>query len=203
MHILLLNIFKILFVFFFENLNKILRENLEMENDEQYLSLPIDADKYTQELYANLSEIQEKINADEIQMIFIAHRYEQTGRIPWNIMSKQEKFIYFLNILIRIFAFIFSLYIFIITLDLMTSAFILLTRSTFGQIFKSRLFLKNPLIALMFGIIITTILQSSSTVTSIIVSMVGSGIVDDVRSVIPMIMGENKKSKNPDFHGIV
>jgi sodium-dependent phosphate cotransporter len=45
----------------------------------------------------------------------------------------------------------------------------------------------------MFGILITTILQSSSTVTSIIVSMVGSGIVEDVRSVIPMIMGENTK----------
>lgn len=175
-----------------------------MENDRQYrsilepyLSLPIDSDEYTQKLYANLSEIKEKINADEMQMIFIAHQYEQTGRIPWNIMSKKEKSIYLLNILIRIFALIFSLYIFIITLDLMTSAFTLLSRSTFGRIFHSRLFLKNPIIAVMLGIIITTILQSSSTVTSMIVSMVGSGIVDDVRSVIPMIMGENKeKEKN-------
>jgi hypothetical protein len=181
---------------------KIFFDHLEMENYstrqyrsivEPYLSLPIDSNKYTQKLYANLSEIKEKINTDEIQMIFIAHRYEQTGRIPWNIMSKKEKFFYLLNILIRILIFIFSLYIFIITLDLMTSAFTLLTRSTFGQIFKSRLFLKNPIISLMFGIIITTILQSSSTVTSIIVSMVGSGIVEDVRSVIPMIMGKNTK----------
>jgi len=162
---------------------------------EPYLSLPIDSDEYTQKLYANLIEIKEKLNTDDIQMIFIAHRYEQTGRIPWNIMSKQEKFIYLLNILIRIFAFIFSLYIFIITLDLMTSSFTLLSRSALGRIFKSRLFLKNPIIALMFGILITTILQSSSTVTSIIVSMVGSGIVEDVRSVIPMIMGENIKRK--------
>jgi sodium-dependent phosphate cotransporter len=73
----------------------------------------------------------------------------------------------------------------------MTSAFTLLSRSILGRIFNSRLFLKNPIIAVMFGIIITTILQSSSTVTSIIVSMVGSGIVEDIRSVIPMIMGEN------------
>ncbi len=69
-----------------------------MENDRQYrsilepyLSLPIDSDEYTQKLYANLSEIKEKINADEMQMIFIAHQYEQTGRIPWNIMSRKEK----------------------------------------------------------------------------------------------------------------
>ena len=156
-----------------------------------YLSLPIESDEYTQKLHANLIQIKEKINADEIQMIFIAHRYEQTGRIPWKIMSKKEKFVFLLNIFLRILALICSLYIFIITLDLMTSAFILLSRSTFGRIFRSRLFLKNPIIALMFGIIITTILQSSSTVSSIIVSMVGSGIIEDIRSVIPMIMGEN------------
>jgi hypothetical protein len=158
---------------------------------EPYLSLPNDSDEYTQKLYANLSEIKEKINSNEIQMIFIAHRYEQTGRIPWTIMSKKEKLIFLLNIFIRILALICSLYIFIITLDLMTSAFTLLSRSILGRIFNSRLFLKNPIIAVMFGIIITTILQSSSTVTSIIVSMVGSGIVEDIRSVIPMIMGEN------------
>jgi hypothetical protein len=158
---------------------------------EPYLALPNDSDEYTQKLYANLSEIKEKINSNETQMIFIAHRYEQTGRIPWTIMSKKEKFTFLLNIFIRILVLIGSLYIFIITLDLMTSAFTLLSRSTFGRIFNSRLFLKNPIIALMFGIIITTILQSSSTVTSIIVSMVGSGIVEDIRSVIPMIMGEN------------
>ncbi|CAF1323472.1 unnamed protein product [Adineta steineri] len=154
-----------------------------------YLSLPNNSDEYTQKLYASLSEIKEKLNTDEIQMIFVAHRYEQTGRIPWDIMSKKEKFLFLLNIIIRILTFILSLYIFIITLDLMTSAFTLLSRSAFGQIFKSRIFLKNPIISLMIGIIITTILQSSSTVTSIIVSMVGSGIVTDIRSVIPMIMG--------------
>ncbi|CAF4183732.1 unnamed protein product, partial [Rotaria sordida] len=146
-------------------------ENIYTDDNEQYqsilesyISLPINSDEYTQKLHTNLIEIKEKINVDGIQMIFVAHRYEQT-------------------------VFIFSLYLFTITLDLMTSAFILLSRSTLGQIFHSRIFLKNPIINVMFGIIITTILQSSSTVTSIIASMVDSGIVDDVRSVIPMIMG--------------
>ena len=155
-----------------------------------YLSLPSDSDLYTQKLHANLSEIREKINADDMQMIFIAHRYEQTGRIPWNVMSSKDKIFFFANICIRIFALIVSLYIFVVTLDLMTLAFTLLSRSTFGRIFQSRLLVKNPIIGVMFGIIITTILQSSSTVTSMIVSMVGSGMVEDTRSVIPMIMGE-------------
>ncbi|UJR15386.1 hypothetical protein I4U23_002334 [Adineta vaga] len=158
---------------------------------EPYLSLPTNSDEYTQKLHANLTEIKEKLNRDEIQMIFVAHCYKQTGRIPWHIMSKQERFFFLLNIFLRLFGFITSLYIFIVTLDLMTSAFILLSRSTFAQIFQSRIFLKNPIVGLMFGILITTILQSSSTVTSIIVAMVGSGILEDIRSVIPMIMGAN------------
>ena len=160
---------------------------------EPYLSLPIDSDEYTQKLYANLIEIKEKINRDENQMILIAHCYEQTGRIPWKILSKKEKSFYLFNIFFRIFILILCLYLFIITLDLMTSAFILLSRSTFV---RSELLLQNPILSVMFGIIITTILQSSSTVTSIIVSMVGSGIVEDIRSVIPMIMGEKRTNLN-------
>ncbi|CAF3068941.1 unnamed protein product, partial [Rotaria sp. Silwood2] len=70
-------------------------ENINTDNEqyqsilEPYLSIPSNSDEYTQKLYANLSEIKEKINVDETQMLFIAHRYEQTGRIPWNIMSKR------------------------------------------------------------------------------------------------------------------
>lgn len=155
-----------------------------------YLSLPNNSDQYTQKLYANLTEIKEKINADETQMIFVAHRYEQTGRIPWEIMSRRERCLFVFVSSLRLIAFLLSLYIFIITLDLMTSAFTLLSRSIIARLFQSRFFIRNPIVSVMFGIIITTILQSSSTVTSIIVSMVGSGMIDDVRTVIPMIMGK-------------
>ena len=157
---------------------------------EPYLSLPLDSDPSTQKLYASLSGMKEKINGSETQMIFVAHRYEQTGRLPWKIMSGRDRCIYVLNIVMRLIGFLCSLYLFVVTLDLMTSAFILLSRSAVGQLFRSRIFLKNPLVGVMCGIMITTVLQSSSTVTSILVSMVGSGIVEDVRSVIPMIMGK-------------
>ena len=157
---------------------------------EPYLSLPVDSDEYTQKLYANLIEIKDKIDEDENQMILITHCYEQTGRIPWKVLSTKEKIYFLLNLLIRLSILIVCLYLFIVTLDLMTSAFILLNRSIIGRMFKSRIFLRNPIIGLMFGIIITTIVQSSSTITSMIVSLVGSGLVDDVRTVVPMIMGE-------------
>lgn len=155
----------------------------------------MNSDEYTQKLYANLIEIKDKINEDENQMILIAHCYEQTGRIPWKVLSKKEKIYFLLNIFIRLSVLIACLYIFIVTLDLMTSAFILLSRSIIGRMFKSEIFLKNPIIGVMFGIIVTTILQSSSTITSMIVSLVGSGLVDDIRTVIPMIMGEKNERR--------
>ena len=163
-----------------------------------YLSLPIDSDEYTQKLYANLTEIKEKINTDETQMIFVAHRYEQTGRIPWTMMSQRERALFVLISSFRLLGFLFSLYIFVVTLDLMTSAFTLLSRSIIARLFQSRFFLSNPIGSVMCGILITTILQSSSTVTSIIVSMVGSGMVEDVRMVIPMIMGNRLRSSRRD-----
>ncbi|CAF1411156.1 unnamed protein product [Didymodactylos carnosus] len=156
-----------------------------------YLSLPSNSNLATQKLYANLIQIKDKINEDETNMIFVAHRYAQTGSIPWKIMSKRAKFVYISAIIIRILGFLLSLYIFIVTLDLMTSSFTLLSRSVFGKAFKSQFLLQNPIASVMFSLIITTILQSSSTVTSIIVSMVGSGVINDVRVVIPMIMGAN------------
>ena len=48
----------------------------------------------------------------------------------------------------------------------------------------------NPFIALFIGILSTTIFQSSSTTTSLIVGMVSSGALN-LGGAIPMIMGAN------------
>lgn len=50
-------------------------------------------------------------------------------------------------------------------------------------------FATNPFIGLLIGILVTTILQSSSTVTSIIVGLVAGGM--PIAIAIPMIMGAN------------
>ncbi len=50
-------------------------------------------------------------------------------------------------------------------------------------------FATNPLIALMIGIVATALIQSSSTVTSIIVGMVAGGL--PLTIAIPMVMGAN------------
>ena len=55
-----------------------------------------------------------------------------------------------------------------------------------AQLFE---FATNPLIALMIGIVATATIQSSSTVTSIIVGLVAGGL--PIAMAIPMVMGAN------------
>ncbi|NXA46449.1 NPT2A protein, partial [Nothocercus julius] len=107
------------------------------------------------------------------------------------------------------------LYLFVCSLDVLSSAFqlaggraaghpgswqpplrrhpaahALLAGKVAGDIFKDNAILSNPVAGLVVGILVTVLVQSSSTSTSIIVSMVSSGLLE-VRSAIPIIMGSN------------
>jgi hypothetical protein len=44
-----------------------------------------------------------------------------------------------------------------------------------GEIFQQSELMQNPVVGLMIGILVTVLVQSSSTSTSIVVSMVASG----------------------------
>merc|ERR1719266_2638172 len=78
------------------------------------------------------------------------------------------------------------LYFFLVGLDMLGEAAKALTGCVAGGIFGDD---TNPISGLMIGILATVLLQSSSTTTSIIVTMVGSGL--SVQSAIYMIMGAN------------
>ncbi|NXA32113.1 NPT2A protein, partial [Eudromia elegans] len=82
------------------------------------------------------------------------------------------------------------LYLFVCSLDVLSSAFQLAGGKVAGDIFKDNAILSNPVAGLVVGILVTVLVQSSSTSTSIIVSMVSSGLLE-VRSAIPIIMGSN------------
>jgi len=79
------------------------------------------------------------------------------------------------------------LYFFLFGLDLMSGSFKVLSGSSIKNILTS---IDNPIAGLCMGILATVLLQSSSTTTSIIVSMVGSDIIS-VQQAIPVIMGSN------------
>merc|ERR1719191_2655407 len=79
------------------------------------------------------------------------------------------------------------LYLFLLGLDLMGNAFKGMSGKGVGDMLTT---VTNPMSGLAMGILGTVLLQSSSTTTSIIVTMVGADILD-VENAIPMVMGAN------------
>ncbi|KAG9281237.1 sodium-dependent phosphate transport protein 2A [Astyanax mexicanus] len=87
-------------------------------------------------------------------------------------------------------ALFFLLYCFVCSLDTLSSAFQLAGGKVAGDIFQDNAILSNPVAGLVVGILVTVLVQSSSTSTSIIVSLVSSGLLE-VKSAVPIIMGSN------------
>lgn len=102
---------------------------------------------------------------------------EKTNEHP----PSRWKLIYHLFIILVI------LTIFLLSIDLLSSAFTHLGKDTAENIL---LITSNPFISLFIGLLITAIIQSSSTSTSMIVAVVASGSLQ-LESAIPMIMGAN------------
>ena len=89
--------------------------------------------------------------------------------------------------LIRVVTLLGSLYIFFLSIELMGSSM-----KMFGKGFAETLIAStsNPLVGLFIGILSTSLIQSSSTTTSIVVGLVGSNALS-VANAIPIIMGAN------------
>ncbi len=79
------------------------------------------------------------------------------------------------------------LYIFILSISLLGGAFKLFGKGFAEQLLKTT---ANPLVGLVIGVLATSVIQSSSTTTSIVVGMVGAGALS-IESAIPIIMGAN------------
>ena len=79
------------------------------------------------------------------------------------------------------------LYLFLLSIDMMGFSMIL-----FGKGFTENLIAStsNPLVGLFIGILATSLIQSSSTTTSIVVGLVGGGALT-VTTAIPIVMGAN------------
>uniref|UniRef100_A0A8C5ZUW5 Sodium-dependent phosphate transport protein 2B n=1 Tax=Marmota marmota marmota TaxID=9994 RepID=A0A8C5ZUW5_MARMA len=82
------------------------------------------------------------------------------------------------------------LYLFVCSLDVLSSAFQLVGGKMAGQFFSNNSIMSNPVAGLVIGVLVTVMVQSSSTSSSIIVSMVASSLLT-VRAAIPIIMGAN------------
>ena len=97
-------------------------------------------------------------------------------------MINKESQIYF-----KILGVVLSLYLFLVGVNGLSTAIKHMGGNFAENILTST---SNPFIALFIGILSTTIFQSSSTTTSIIVGMVSGGALN-LTGAIPMIMGAN------------
>ncbi|MCC5794612.1 MAG: Na/Pi symporter [Chromatiales bacterium] len=80
-----------------------------------------------------------------------------------------------------------ALYLFIVAIGAMAVAFSLFGREFAEAVLETT---ANPVLGLFLGLLATSLVQSSSTSTSIIVGMVAGGVIS-VEGAIPMIMGAN------------
>ena len=74
----------------------------------------------------------------------------------------------------RVLAILSLLYCFVCSLGILSQAFRLVGGRAAGEVFRDSQLLKNPICGLMIGVLATVLLQSSSTSTSIVVSMVAA-----------------------------
>ncbi|XP_048392502.1 sodium-dependent phosphate transport protein 2B isoform X2 [Stegostoma tigrinum] len=110
--------------------------------------------------------------------------------IKWSDLSAAQKAVRVLTAVFKLVLLLGFLYVFVCSLDILSSAFQLVGGKAAGDIFKDNVILANPVAGLVIGILVTVLVQSSSTSSSIVVSMVSSGLLG-VRSAIPVIMGTN------------
>ncbi|XP_037279966.2 sodium-dependent phosphate transport protein 2C-like [Rhipicephalus microplus] len=82
-------------------------------------------------------------------------------------------------------------YLFLVSLDLLSSAFKLFAahRSLSIRGIKSDV-IRNPVVGIMTGLLVTVLVQSSSSSTSITITLVGSQLLS-VKQAIPIVMGAN------------
>ena len=90
------------------------------------------------------------------------------------------------NQLLKWLAVLVLIYFLIVAVGLISAGF---RSATGGQAEQLFAFATNPFMGLIIGIIATSLIQSSSTVTSIIVGLVAGGL--PVATAIPMVMGAN------------
>jgi len=157
---------------------------LDVDDEEQDFSDLCDAEKELIHQTARQKMAQRKRVVSECASV-IADPSQASGQPPGCLKWRT-----WLPTLLRVPCLLVCLYFFICSLEMLSSSFRLMAGKTAGSIFRENPLLMNPVVGLMMGVLFTVLVQSSSTCTSVIVSMVASGVLE-VRSAIPMIMGAN------------
>ncbi|XP_061593917.1 solute carrier family 34 member 2b isoform X2 [Cololabis saira] len=135
--------------------------------------------------YSTLALVNEEAEEDPWDL----PELQDTG-IKWSDLDTKGKVMRVLSAIMKLILLLGLLYLFICSLDILSSAFQLVGGKAAGDIFQDSAVLSNPVAGLVIGVLVTVLVQSSSTSSSIVVSMVSSGLLE-VKSAVPIIMGAN------------
>lgn len=108
----------------------------------------------------------------------------------WSEMTARERCVASICVLFKLSIILLSLYAFICSLSFLASGFRLVAGRQAGQIFRNSEIFNNPIAGVLVGVLVTVLVQSSSTSTSIIITMVGASLLT-TKQAIPLIMGAN------------
>ncbi|KAM6963075.1 solute carrier family 34 member 2b [Aplochiton taeniatus] len=142
-------------------------------------------DSDLQQAFSTVELVEEKLEDDPWDLPDL----KDTG-LKWSELDTKGKVIRVLSAIVKFTLLVGLLYMFVCSLDVLSSAFQLVGGKAAGDIFQDNAVLSNPVAGLVIGVLVTVLVQSSSTSSSIVVSMVSSGLLE-VQSAVPVIMGAN------------
>ena len=109
---------------------------------------------------------------------------------PWKELSPAGKAKLVAIILVKVCLILGALYFFICSLSFLADGFRLVAGKKAGEVFRNSLVFNNPVAGMLVGVLVTVLVQSSSTSTSIFITMVAAGLLT-VKQAIPLVMGAN------------
>jgi len=109
---------------------------------------------------------------------------------PFWELSHLDKLKVSVVLLLKLSVIVFMLYAFICSLSFMADGFRLVAGKQAGDIFRNSEIFNNSVAGMLVGVLVTVLVQSSSTSTSIVITMVAAELLT-VKQAIPLIMGAN------------
>ena len=106
-------------------------------------------------------------------------------------MSRKQIIQYCLFTTVKFLIALLLLYIFLLSLSFLSIGFTLIASHAIKAADTIKFILVNPFAALSIGVIVTAIMQNGTATSSIVLILVGVGIIPSVKIAIPIIYGAN------------
>jgi len=116
--------------------------------------------------------------------------FDSSDVVNWSSLDGLAKLKAVIVVFTKVVVIVFALYCFICSLSFLANGFRLVAGRQAGEIFANSEVFNNPVSGMLVGVLVTVLVQSSSTSTSIVITMVAADLLT-VKQAIPIVMGAN------------